>query len=101
MKRMVKRQPDPWSPQAKLSARGRMIRFMGRRRQGAEMLARSIAAGAEVPIRSMGVELVNLKRFGLVHSEPVPRSWWGEVGLRAKLWSLTAEGRRIYRVIGR
>ncbi len=77
MKPMVKRRPDPWSPRAKLLARGRMIRFMGRRRQGSEMLARSIATGAEVPIRSMGVELVNLKRFGLVQSEPVPRSWWG------------------------
>jgi hypothetical protein len=49
----------------------------------------------------MGVEMSESEAFGLVQSEPLPKSWWGEVAHRAKLWSLTAEGRRIYRVIGR
>jgi hypothetical protein len=84
-----------------VSARARVVRFVGRKGPGAQVLARSIAQGARVPIRSLGVELVNLKRFGIVACQPVPRSWWGLVGHRAKLWALTEYGREVYRVIGR
>jgi DNA-binding transcriptional ArsR family regulator len=92
---------EAWERAGKSTARERILKVFGRRRHGQELLARSIGELARVPIRSLGPELTNLKRFGLLTCEPVPRSWWGEVGHRGKLWALTDEGRRIYRIIGR
>jgi hypothetical protein len=90
-----------WRRAGRTTARERILKVFGRRRPGAELLAQTIGADANVPIRSLGAELTNLKRFGLLRCEPVPTSWWGRVGHRAKLWTLTDEGRRIYRIIGR